>query len=383
MISPERTASTSLSTWRSAVADSVSEIPPEVWHELAPSDDPIYDYAFFQAMERTGIGPDAYRYILLKQGEQVRAVLPMCVFHGLALEDILGTQGRQVLRPLHGIMRRSLRIKALLCGHVMGPTGRVLRDGGIPETASHLLVDTVQQLAASMGSRWIGFTNFAPSELQCLDPALKRAGYFRAPGLPAAWLCLRAKSFEEYVSTLSRNGRSTVRRNLARFSEHQDVTIEVRDRFDDLVPAMMPLYQAVLDRAESRLDVWTPEFMTLLSTDARIPARAVVCWQRDRLVGFLIFLVKENSAVVLRIGLDYDCARELRLYQVIHYRSIQEMIRLGVTKISLTQNAYEAKRRMGCHLVPIEHAATHRNPVCRSFLRNFLPMAISRYGEQT
>ncbi len=364
------------------MADSVSEIPPEVWQKLAPSDDPIYGYAFFQAMERTGIGPDSYHYILLRRGQQLQAVLPTCLFDELVLEDVVGSQGRRALRPLRLITGRPLRIKALICGHLLGE-GRVLREGGLPETAPHLLVDAVQQLAASLGARGTVFKDFSPSELEWLDPALRRAGYFRVPGLPHAWLRLRAKSFEEYVASLSRNGRRNIRRNLARFADHQDVCVEVRERFEDLVPSMMPLYQAVLDRAESRLDVWTPEFMTVLSTDPRIPARAVTCWQRDRLVGFLIFLFGEKSAVAIRIGLDYDCSRELRVYQVSYYRSIEEMIGLGMARIDLMQNAYEAKRKLGCHLVPLEHAVTHRNRVWRVILRKFLPMALKRYGEQS
>ncbi|MFF2806599.1 GNAT family N-acetyltransferase [Streptomyces sp. NPDC058000] len=364
------------------MVDSVSEIPPDVWRKLAPSDDPIYEYALFQAMERTGLGPDAYRYIVLRRGQQVRAVLPTYVFPALALEDVLGTQGRRALRPLHRIMRRPLRIGLLVCGHLLGE-GRVLRGDGLHETAPHLLVDAVRQLSTSAGTRWTVFKDFSQSDLEWLGPALGRAGYFRALGLPDAWLSLRAESFDEYVSSLSRNGRSTARRNLARFSGQQDVTIEIRERFEDLVPAMMPLYEAVLDRAESRLDVWTPEFMTLLSTDPRIPAKAVACWQQDRLVGFLVCLFGEKSAVAIRIGLDYDCSRELRLYQVTYYRGIEEAIRLGMTRLNLTQTAYEAKHKMGCHLVPLEHAVTHRNRVCRVILRYFLPMALNRSGDRT
>ncbi|ARF53720.1 GNAT family N-acetyltransferase [Streptomyces gilvosporeus] len=382
MGSSEHAASGSGADWRVTVADSVSEIPPDIWQKLAPSDDPIYGYALFQAMERNRLGPDSYRYLVLRQGERVRAVLPTCVFRSLALEDILGTQGRQALRPLRRIMRRPLRIKMLLCGNLLGE-GRVLRDGDeLHETARHLLVDGVRQLSASTGTRWTVFKDFSQAELEWLDPALGRAGYFRAPGLPDAWLGLRAESFDEFISSLSRNGRSTARRNLAKFSGHQETAIEVRERFDDLVPAMMPLYEAVLDRAETRLDVWTPEFMAMLSTDPRIPAKLVACWYQDRLVGFLICLFREKGGAAIRIGMDYDCSRDLRLYQVTYYRGIEEAIRMGVARLNLSQTAYEAKRKMGCDLVSLEHAVTHRNRVCRAILRCVLPMAVNRSGDQ-
>ncbi|WP_052230332.1 GNAT family N-acetyltransferase [Streptomyces sp. CT34] len=382
MAGTERTATAAHTRWRVEVADSVSEIPAEVWRKLAPPDDPIYEYALFQAMERTGIGPDAYRYLVLGQGQQIKAVLPTCVFPALALEDILGHQGRRALRPLHRLLGRSLRIRMLVCGHLLGE-GRVLRADGLPGAAPHLLVEAVRQLSATAGARWTVFKDFAQADLEWLDPALEGAGYFRAPGMPDAWLDLHARSFDEYISSLSRNGRSTARRNLARFSAHDDVAIEVRERFDDLVPAMMPLYEAVLDRAESRLDVWTPEFMALLSTDPRISARAVTCWRQDRLVGFLVCLFGEKTAVAMRIGIDYDCSRELRLYQVTYYQGIAEAIRLGMGRINLTQTAYESKHKMGCRPVPLEHAVTHSNPVCRAILRRLFPLAVNRSGDRS
>ncbi|ANZ21470.1 hypothetical protein SNOUR_41210 [Streptomyces noursei ATCC 11455] len=381
MTSPERTAVGTDIQWRVEVADSVSEIPEDVWRNLAPPDDPLYEYALFQAMERTGIGPDAYRYLVLRQGQHVGAVLPTCVFRALDLEDALGNQGRKALRPLRRITGRPLRVGMLVCGNLLGE-GRVLREPGLHEAAPHLLVKAVQRLAASAGTRWTVVKDFPQTDMEWLGPALESAGFFRAPGMPDARIALHAKTFEEFVSSLSRNGRSTARRNLARFSEHHDATFEVRERFDDLVPAMMPLYEAVLDRAESRLDVWTPEFMTLLSTDPRISAKAITCWQGDRLVGFLICLFGEKNSVAFRIGMDYACSRELRLYQVTYYRGIEEAIRSGMTEINLTQTAYESKRRMGCHLVPLEHAVTHSNRVCRAILKRVFPMALNRSGQQ-
>ncbi|MFI0743098.1 GNAT family N-acetyltransferase [Streptomyces sp. NPDC021100] len=363
------------------MADSVSDIPPEVWGELAALDDPIYEYAFLQAMEGAGIGPAAYRYLLLSRGQRIEAVLPACVFRGLALEETLGAQGRRALRPLRRVMGRPLRIDILVCGHLLGE-GRVVRGAGVHGAAPYVLLDGVRRLSTSLGVRWTVFKDFSPSELEWLEPALRKAGYFRAPALPDAWLSLPAGGFDRYIAALSKNGRSTARRNLARFSAHQDVSIEVRDRFDDLLPAMMPLYQAVLNRAESRLDVWTPRFVATLSRDPGIPAKAVVCWERDRLVGFLICLFGKRNSVAIRIGFDYDRAYELRLYQVVYYRGIEEAMRLGMERMNLTQTAYEAKRKMGCHLVPLEHAVTHRNPFCTTILRIFFPLAVNRSGRQ-
>lgn len=220
-----------------------------------------------------------------------------------------------------------------------------------------------------------------PLDLDWLHSALSENAYFRTPALPDAWLFVHADSFDNFLSSLPKNSRHTARRNLGKFNRHQGATIEIRDRFDDLIPAMMPLYQAVLDRAETRLDAWTPQFITSLSNDPGIPAKAVICRQDGRLAGFLLCLFGQKVAIALRIGLDYNISRQMQLYQVAHYRGIEEAIRTGVTRINFTQTSYEAKRKMGCHLVSLEHAVTHRNRTYRLLLRHFLPLALNRAGQ--
>lgn len=82
------------------VLHSSADIPASVWQELAPADDPLWSQALFAAMERSNIGPDVYRYLVLYQQERIKAVLPTCIFHRLALSDVVGEEGRRMLRYL-------------------------------------------------------------------------------------------------------------------------------------------------------------------------------------------------------------------------------------------------------------------------------------------
>ena len=363
------------------VLTSAAHIPVEDWERLAPPDDPLWNQALFLAMEKSSIGPDAYRYLVLFQQDRLQAVLPVCIFGGLSLEDVLGAQGRRFLRPLRPLASRLLRIRLLLCGHLLGQ-GRVLRAPGTTPAAAQLLVDAVQDLAQQFDSRWIVFKDFAERDVEWLHEALQHRRFFLAPGLPDAVLQLSTTSFESYIATLSKNGRNEVRSKLKKFSHHDDVRLEVCDTFSDLVPAMMPLYHAVFERSETRLDVWTPEFFTLVSNDPRIRAKLIACWKHDQLIGFLLCLLDDESVVVGRIGLDYAASIPLQLYFILQYRCIEETMSAGCRKLYFGQTTYEPKRRMGCHPAPLMHAVTHRNPLIRAALRQFLPLALNQSGQE-
>jgi len=175
------------------------------------------------------------------------------------------------------------------------------------------------------------------------------------------------------VVTLPAKARRNTRAKLRKFANYTDTRLEAHDRFSALIPQMMPLYQAVLNRAESRLDVWTPEFLLALSEDAQIRTKLVACWHEDRLVAFLLCLFRGDGAMAFRVGLDYRCSRELRLYHVVRYRGIEEAIAEKCTAMNFAQTAYEPKREMGCHLVRLDHAVTHRNTFLRAILRRLMP----------
>ena len=364
------------------VLHSSADIPASVWQELAPADDPLWSQALFAAMERSNIGPDVYRYLVLYQQEQIKAVLPTCIFHRLALSDVVGEEGRRMLRYLRWLPDSLLHIRVLICGHLLGE-GRVLRTDDLSPEASDLLVDAARTLAERDRIPWIVFKDFVRPDLDWLRTGLERGKFFSAPGLPDAILPLNAASFDEYVVALPAKARRNTRAKLRKFANYTDTRLEAHDRFSALIPQMMPLYQAVLDRAESRLDVWTPEFLRALSEDAQIRTKLVACWHEDRLVAFLLCLFRGDGAIAVRVGLDYRCSRELRLYHVVHYRGIEEAIAEKCTAMNFAQTAYEPKREMGCHLVRLDHAVTHRNTFLRAILRRLMPAAMNQAGSHT
>ena len=49
--------------------------------------------------------------------------------------------------------------------------------------------------------------------------------------------------------------------------------------------------------------------------------------------------------------------------------------------MNFARTAYEPKREMGCHLVRLDHAVTHRNTFLHAILRRVMPAALNQAGQ--
>ncbi|MEW2622375.1 GNAT family N-acetyltransferase [Streptomyces sp. NPDC048106] len=361
--------------YRVEVADTVHAVPPGVWRGLAPADDPLWSQGVFAAMERGHLGPEGYRYLLLRRGGEVVAVLPLCLFPGLRLDDVVGPRERRRLRPLRALCPGLLRVPMLFCGHLLG-RGHIAAAGPLPPEAVRPLVSAAGEVAARAGLGTIVFKDFGDEELAWLRPELERSGYFFTRALPDTELRLGHASFEAYLRALPPRPRRNARSKLRKFETWPGARIEIVEDFAPLVPDVLALYEQVMARADQTLDRLDASFLTALAGSAE-PRRALVCaYEGDRLVAFLLCLFRGTGATGARIGLDYRIAHEARLYHAVHYAAIRLAIESGCARIRFAQTAYTPKVELGCGLVPQSYALTHRRPLRRALLRALLPRAL-------
>ncbi|WP_346075924.1 MULTISPECIES: GNAT family N-acetyltransferase [Actinomycetes] len=361
--------------YRVEIADTVDAVPSEVWRELAPAHDPLWSQGVFAAMERGNLGPEGYRYLLLRRGDETPAVLPLCLFPELRLDDVVGPRERRLLRPVRAMCPGLLRMPMLFCGHLLGQ-GHVAAAGPLPPEAVRLLVSAAGDVADWSGLGTVVFKDFGDAELALLRPELERAGYFVTRSMPDTELRLGYDSFEAYVRALPAKPRRNARSKLRKFAAWPGARVEIVEDFAPLLPDVLALYEQVMDRADQTLDRLDTSFLTALADSAE-PRRALVAvFEDDRLVAFLLCLFRGTGATGARIGLDYRIAHEARLYHAVHYAAIRLAIESGCTHIRFAQTAYTPKVELGCGLVPQSYALTHRRPLPRALLRALLPRAL-------
>ncbi|WP_344444576.1 GNAT family N-acetyltransferase [Kitasatospora nipponensis] len=358
------------------VLRSIEELGREVWERLAPADDPMWSWGVFRALERSRVGPDGYAYLVVRQGDEVTAVLPLCLFGELRLDQVVGPRERRLLAPVRRLLPRLLRVPMLFCGHLLGQ-GHVLAAGGaLDEGSGRLLVAAALDFARRERLGTVVFKDFAPAGLDPLRGALREAGFFLVPSLPDTELPLGEASFEEYLAALPAKPRRNARRNLRTFQARPELRIEVLDEFGHLLPQLLALYRQVMDRADQRLDVLDASFLAAVESGAGLDRRLVVCFEGTRPVAFLLCLFAGSGAVGARIGLDYRLAHAARLYHNVHYAAIRLAMAAGCGRIRFAQTAYRPKVELGCRLVEQWHAMTHVRPLPRAVLRHLLPRAL-------
>ncbi|MFJ9520209.1 GNAT family N-acetyltransferase [Kitasatospora sp. NPDC101801] len=370
MTVPTRTAG-----YRVEVVPSIELLPDRLWERLAPADDPMWSRAVLLAMERGRIGPDGFAYLVLRQGPDVLAVLPLCLFRQLRLDDVVGPRERRLLAPVRRLFPRLLRVPMLFCGHLLGQ-GHVLAPGRLPPEAVAELVAAVLALARRERLGTVVFKDFAPAELAPLRPALTTAGFFFLPSLPDTELRLGPGSFEDYLARLPAKPRRNARSKLRRAAAWPGLRTEVLDEFAELLPEVLALYRQVMARADQTLDVLDAAFLAAVQSGDPAGRRLVACFEQERLVAFLLCFFAGTGATGARIGLDYRIAHEAGLYHAVHHAAIRLAIDSGCRHIRFAQTAYRPKLELGCELVEQWYAMTHLRPLPRALLRRVLPSAL-------
>ncbi|WP_406192826.1 GNAT family N-acetyltransferase [Kitasatospora sp. NBC_01560] len=412
-VQPPPTASPA--PYRVEVVSGIEELPAGLWDRLAPGDDPMWSRALFAAMERSRLGPAGYAYLVVRHlgaNDAVAAVLPVCLFRDLRLDQVVGARERRLLAPLQRLLPRLfprlMRVPMLFCGHLLGQ-GHVLLDGPAEAGLGDVLVDAVLDLARRERLGTVVFKDFTAAGLQPLRPALRRAGFFLVPSLPDTELRLDQPTFEEYLAALPAKPRRNARSKIRAFAARTDLRIEVLDDFAHLLPEVLALYRQVMLRADQTLDVLDSAFLAAVHADpaphpggpARPPAgrqrlgnperppggtpagdgrsrrRLVACFEGERLVAFLLCFFAGRGATGARIGLDYRIAHDARLYHAVHHAAIRLAIASGCRTIRFAQTAYRPKLEMGCELVEQWYAMTHVRPLPRAVLRRLLPPALT------
>ena len=355
------------SAWQVEVRASVDDITGPEFDALCGADRPLWSRGLLRAMESGGIGPADCRYICVLLEGRLVALLP--VYHFPAL-DLLGLLGRSARSALAGVARlapRLLTIDALFAGHLLGEGGAVREAGQPAGPLADLLFDALASVARERGARWVVWKDLSSDSLAALRDSRGARRFTALPALPDAVLTLPAGTFEQFVGALPGKPRRNTRAKLRRLAA-SGMTLTEIDDMTAIAEPLAALYRQVLDRAESWLEVLTPEFLAALSGAEGVRSRAVVAWRDGVPAGFLLFLTRGRGAAALRVGLDYEHSSEGALYHAVHLRGIDLALQEGCTEMDFFQTAYEPKEELGCHLVGLTNLVTHRNPLMRAMV---------------
>lgn len=208
-----------------------------------------------------------------------------------------------------------------------------------------------------------------------LIQALQDEGFLSVEGQALAYVPVDYLSLDDYLSRFSKSRRKDFRRKMRAFN---DVNIEVlksdalllHDK--DVLSHFYELYRQVYEQSDIHFDLLSQEFFCALmqSEDDRLRV-FVYRDNNERIIGFNICFVINDTLVDKYIGFDYPFATDNNLYYLSWFYNLEYARSSGLKCYIAGWTDPEIKSYLGAQFVYTRHMVFIRNPILRGILRYF------------
>jgi acetylornithine/succinyldiaminopimelate/putrescine aminotransferase/predicted amino acid dehydrogenase len=345
-----------------------AELPAE-WEALRGEEQIGVARATLEAFEAAAIPGVSTRYLLALRGGGVAA--------GAALHRVAIDLGAQRFAWAEDLARRArdlgrpdlLRFRALMCGLNVSQGRDDVVSGAAPpsEEVVHAFADHAEAAADEQDLDGVVFGHLHPGRLAPFQ-ALRRRGYVPLPSLGFATLPIRWRSLGAYLDSLRSSYRRQALADLAR-RDRAGVVPELDLDLEAHAEELLPLYLAVVERAEQRIETLNAPFFAALARAWRGQAGLVGLRRGGALVAGAVVVRTPSRLACLEVGIDYALRDEAGLYHALLLALVERACALGVERLDLGQTALEAKTRLGAEVVPTWLLVKARSPLVAASLR--------------
>jgi predicted N-acyltransferase len=182
-------------------------------------------------------------------------------------------------------------------------------------------------------------------------------GYTLGESLPMNMFDRKFSDFEQYLAALKAHYRQDVRRSKKKL-EKTGFTVariqggpELEQMYSEEVHK---LYLAVVERAESKLEILPREFFLAMAREFRECISFTYISRGERIVGFNWALRSGQAYRFMFCGIDYKLNEAADLYFNLMYAELDNGLRADVAAIEVGQTADLFKARLGCFPIPLK-----------------------------
>ncbi|MBI5836399.1 MAG: GNAT family N-acetyltransferase [Candidatus Eisenbacteria bacterium] len=351
---------------KSRVHESVADLDPRRWDALGS--DPFGSHATLAALEVAGLPGVRMRYVTLEDGAgRWLAAAPVArvevdagrLTHGLFHSLVTGVRR---VRP--GFLYTAL----MVCGAPLSVGNEPVRTAAGADLAGVLgaLAGVLVELAHEAHAPWAAFKEFRTAEPA--GAALKPRGWIMAPGETNFVLDLRWSAYSGYLAGLRSDYRYKVRRS-ERAMCAAEVTVDLVPLAEGYTEGVHPLYEAVVDRAEVRLERLTARFFQEFGRSHGAAAQLLRFRRDGRVVGWVALLFDGPVVYDMFHGIDYAVNAECDLYFNQLAWVVRTAIESGSAVLSMGQSTAMAKTRFGARPDPRWTAVRNASGPANTLLR--------------
>ncbi|KTC41448.1 hypothetical protein AO265_34820 [Pseudomonas sp. ABAC61] len=311
----------------------IQAIERSAWNDCFP--EALEDWDYYLAVEKAAIADFRWRYLAVYEGSTLVAVAPLRLY---AIGSPVAEQ-----------------CNAGTASHV-------------PSERRQALLDELLKLArADADSFGIGLmaVKDAPSHDRQWTASCLAAGLQAMPSLPSALLPIPYASIDAYLGTLGKSTRKDLRRKL----RAPGPRIEWRQQIDDVLPDIMRLYEATLNRADLQFERLPADYFTGILDQLGERAACVLYWVGEQLVAFNLVLVDQHRLIDKFFAHDLDVSREHNLYFRSWLANVDHCIQQRIPLYECGQAGYASKLRLGCRFTANMLFFRHRNPLLNAALK--------------
>lgn len=344
---------------------SIQAIDRAAWNDCFPG--ALEDWDYIVAVEEASIEGFEWRYLTLFQDQTLIAVataFTTCYRLDTTVQGLSKRFTETLNRVLPGLVQLQLyaigspvteQCSAGMASHIPG----ALR----PALLARLLA-LAQKDAARLGIGLIAVKD-VPRHDEDWAHSCKTAGFQSMPGLPSAMLAVPFGSVEGYLGSLGKSTRKDMRRKL----RAPGPRVEWRSAIDDVLPEVMRLYEASLERSDLQLEHLPPTYFTGILQQLGDRALCVLYWVDEQLVAFNLVLIDENRLIDKFFGHDLELTRDYNLYFRSWLVNVDYCIRHKIALYECGQAGYASKIRLGCTFQSNMLFFRHRNWLLNNVLK--------------
>jgi len=314
--------------------------------------DPMMDPRFLSAVEQS-MANQTRLWTLIVYDPQRRPVGTACLstFRVDACA-LMAAPWRRLVAGIRRLWRGYLNFNLMLVGVPVSASQSRLRIA--PDTDVPRVLDVVDEVARELVRRHrsylVMFCDADEEEAQQWKH-LTDLGYLQVDTLAVNELPARFRDYDEFCAALRSQYRWKIASSRRKFAESGLRTVWVTgaegaaELYTDEVHR---LYDAVLQRARSRMESLPAEFFRQIAWQFGAQARFLFVYQGERIVGFLCCLAGGDEYHVLFTGIDYAANKNSDLYFNIMFEGMDDGLRQGATRIFVGASSDGFKMRSGC-----------------------------------
>jgi predicted N-acyltransferase len=263
----------------------------------------------------------------------------------------------RLLRFLPGGLFVIRNLKILMAGlpFSAGQQNIMLVPGCEVRTVIMLLDDVISTLAAEQHANVIMYKEFDAAGLAQLKVLVER-GYGCVASPPMHALVSTFTDFNGYLTCLRGRYRRSIKKSQRKLRT-SEIGVSVIDDPGEILalysPEVHALYEAVVARADIKLEVLSREFFCELARQMPRVIELIVFRKEAKVLAFGWCLHSRSNYHFLFMGLDYALASEFDLYFNLVFASLDRAFAKGASTIYVGQAADAFKARIGCEPEPL------------------------------